>query len=85
MLVSWDYPNEKSLKDRIDKSGLHPLTSLTAVTRAEKSKLLEKGIVLCKELHENPQLLEEIGIDKSRHRKILDDCLELCTERQTNY
>jgi hypothetical protein len=80
MLVSWDYPNEKSLKDRIDKSGLHPLTSLTTLTGPEKSKLLEKGIVLCKELHENPQLLEEIGIDKSRHRKILDDCLELCKE-----
>ena len=80
MLVSWDYPNKKSLKDRIDKSGLHPLTSLTTLTRAEKSKLLEKNIVLCKELYENPQLLEEIGIDKSRHQKNLDDSQELCKE-----
>jgi hypothetical protein len=40
--------------------------------------LLDKGIVLCKELHENPALLEQIGIDKKRHEKILKDSEELC-------
>ena len=78
MLVSWDYPKQNSLKDRIDKSGLHPLTSLTTLTKAEKSKLLEKGIVLCKELHEKPALLEQIGVQKSRHKNILEDSRELC-------
>ena len=77
-LVSWDYPKNNSLKYRIDKAGLHPLTSLTTLTRAEKSKLLDKGIVLCKELHETPVLLEQIGISKERHKKILEDSEELC-------
>jgi hypothetical protein len=66
------------LKDRIDKSGLHPLTALTTITKAEKTKLLDKDIVLCKELHENPALLEQIGIDKKRHKKILEDAEALC-------
>ncbi|UQD57017.1 ATP cone domain-containing protein [Flavobacterium sp. K5-23] len=79
-LVSWGYPQDNSLKYRIDKSGLHPLTALTTITKAEKSKILEKGIVLCKELHKNPKILAEIGIDKSRHQNILDDSLELCKE-----
>ena len=78
LLTSWDYPNEDGLKERIDKSGLHPLTTLTTMTKAEKTKLLDKGIVLCKELHENPALLEQIGIDKKRHEKILKDSEELC-------
>jgi hypothetical protein len=77
-LVSWDYPKGKSLKDRIDKSGLHPLTSLTTLTRAEKSKLLGRDIVLCKELYENQFLLEIVGINKSRHKKILEDSQSLC-------
>jgi len=78
LLTSWDYPMGKGLKDRIDKSGLHPLTALTTITKAEKTKLLDKGIVLCKELHENPALLEQIGIDKKRHKKILEDSEALC-------
>lgn len=77
-LVSWDYPINNSLKYRIDKSGLHPLTALTTLTKGEKTKLLDEGIVLCKELHENPALLEKIGVPKSRHKNILEDSNELC-------
>jgi len=73
LLTSWDYPMGNGLKDRIDKSGLHPLTALTTMTKAEKTKLLDEGIVLCQELHENPALLKQIGIDKTRHKKILED------------
>ncbi|MGB5821964.1 MAG: ATP cone domain-containing protein [Saonia sp.] len=79
MLTSWDYPKGNGLKERIDKSGLHPLTSLTTLTKAEKSKLLDKGIVLCKDINENPSLLEQIGIAKQRQKKILEDSEELCT------
>jgi len=78
LLTSWDYPMGNGLKDRIDKLGLHPLTALTTLTKAEKTKLLDKDIVLCKELHENPALLEQIGVDKKRHKKILEDSEALC-------
>ena len=78
LLTSWDYPIGNGLKDRIDKSGLHPLTALTTLTKAEKTKLLDTGIVLCKELHENPYLLEQIEIPTSRHKNIIEDSQELC-------
>ena len=79
MLSSWDYPKGDGLRERIDRSGLHPLTSLTTLTKAEKSKLLEKDIVLCSEVADNPSLLEKVGIDKKRHKQILEDSEELCT------
>ena len=78
LLTSWDYPKGNGLKDRIDKSGLHPLTALTTLTKAEKTKLLDKGIVLCKELNEKPSLLTEMRISKERQKKILEDSEELC-------
>ena len=77
-LVSWDYPSGNGLKDRIDKSGLHPITALTTLTKAEKTKLLDEGIVLCKELHESSILLKKIGIDKTRFKKVLEDSEALC-------
>ena len=79
LLTSWDYPKGNGLKERIDRSGLHPLTSLTTLTKAEKSKLLDKGIVLCKDISENPSFLGQIGIAKQRQKKILEDSEELCT------
>ena len=78
LMTSWDYPINNGLKDRIDKLGLHPLTALTNLTKAEKTKLLDSGIVLCRELHDNPHLLEVIGIHKNRLKKILEDSEELC-------
>lgn len=77
-LTGWDYPPNNSLKYRIDKLGLYPLTSLMSLSKAEKTSLLKKNIVLCKEIHEKPILLEEVGISKIRQKKILTDCKILC-------
>ncbi|HEY9114729.1 MAG TPA: restriction endonuclease [Bacteroidales bacterium] len=70
-LVSWDYPSTKSLKYWIDKSGLHPLTTLTTLTKREKHLLLEQGIVLCNELEKNPELLMKVGISEKQINKVL--------------
>ena len=78
-LASWDYPKGNGLKERIDQSGLHPLTALTTLTKAEKSKLLEIGIVLCKEIHENPTVLNQIGVPKEKQKNILEDAAALCS------
>lgn len=78
LLTSWDYPQGNGLKDRIDKAGLHPLTALTSLTKSEKVQLLNKGIVLCKELVKNPGFLGQIGISNPRRKKILEDSKELC-------
>lgn len=83
MLVSWDYPPQNSLKVRIDKAGLYPLTALATLTKTEKRQLLDKGIVLCKEVYENPILLEQLGVNESRQKKILDDSLKLCSAFNT--
>jgi len=77
-LVGWNYPKQGSLKDRIDVSGLHPVTCLTTLTKFEKEKLLDKQVVLCKELCHRPTLLEEIGIHKQRKKRILKEAHDLC-------
>lgn len=77
-LTSWDYPVGNGLRERIDKSGLHPITALSTLTKYEKTQLLEKGVVICKELLQNPILLEQIGIAHVRMKIILEDLEELC-------
>lgn len=77
-LVGWDYPKNNGLKDWIDESGLHPITSLTTLTLAEKQQLLDKKIVLCQNLNTDATLLRSIGVAPPRLQKVIDECSALC-------
>jgi len=77
-LMGWDYPRNNGIRDWVDQLGLHPLTSLTTLTRAEKQQLLDKKLVLCKSLHLNPSLLSEIGVKEPRLQRVVNECVALC-------
>jgi len=49
-VTAWDYPQGEGLNELIDKSGLHPVTSLTSLSEQKKRDLIERGIVFCKDL-----------------------------------
>ena len=74
-LVSWDYPNGNSLRDMIDNAGLHPITSMQNITKREKQALIEKGIVLCREITE--QALIKAYIKPNKIKKVMQEAREL--------
>ena len=77
-LVSWDYPQNDGIKDRINRTGIHPVTCLTSLIRREKKVLIEQGKILCLDLYKEPGLLENLGIKGSRLRKVLTEAADLC-------
>jgi Holliday junction resolvase-like predicted endonuclease len=77
-LISWDTPKGKSIKERIDRSGLHPITSLTSISSTEKQALLDMDVVLCSELMKAPQLLGKIGVSKRRTNRVNEEVHQLC-------
>lgn len=78
LLLSWDYPIHGSLKDRIELSGLYPITCLNSLRKSEIDSLLERGVVMAKDLLENESLLEPLRISKYRYTNILSEVGELC-------
>jgi len=76
-VVSWDYPRGNSLKDWIDRSGYHPITSLASLRKKEKQFLLENGIVLCRQLKESFRLLDELRLSNTRMKRIKRETLDL--------
>lgn len=76
-LVSWDHPRHGSLRERIDASGLHPITCLSTLKRSEKERLLNNGVVLCTTLLKNASLLEAAGVQGNRVGRILAEAKEL--------
>ena len=76
-LFSWDYPLNNGIKDNIDTYGLYPVTVLTTLTIKEKHQLIDKDIILVKELYENKIVLEKMQITSDRIVKILNEVKEL--------
>ncbi len=77
-LLSWDYPKNDGLKNRIDRLGLYPITVSTLLTNKEKQFLLNRNIVLCRELVVNTYYLDHLGISEVRKEKILNEIKQLC-------
>ncbi len=77
-LLSWDYPQSSSLSKRIDEDHLYPVTCLTTLTATEKDKLLVMDIVLAREVIDNNEILEKIGLSPIRIKNVLKEVSELC-------
>lgn len=79
-LVGWDQPAGGSLRERIDQSGLHPLTCLAGLARAEKMRLLEQGLVLARDVLERPAALDALRLPAARRERLLREAAELCRD-----
>lgn len=77
-LLSWDYPPENGIKDRINRLGLYPITASNYLTAREKQFLLSRDVVLCKQLHKDLFFLDHLGISKTRQQKIFKEIEMLC-------
>jgi hypothetical protein len=77
-LLGWDYPAKRNLKDLIDTLGLYPITCLTTLSKTEKQHLLDRKIVLCKEICDNEQYLIQAGVQPTRIKAVLEESHQLC-------
>lgn len=72
-LLSWDYPEGNSIKNRVDFAGLYPLTCLTTLSKKEKNTLLDKGCILVKDLVKDDRVLDGLRLSKAKERKVLEE------------
>jgi ATP cone domain/Restriction endonuclease len=77
-LMSWDYPEKNSLRKKIDEEQLYPITCLTTLTISEKDKLMVLDIILAKEVLNNMEILEKVGLSPNRIKNVIKEASELC-------
>lgn len=77
-LLSWDFPKDNGIKDRIDNLGLYPITVSTLLSEREKQFLLSRDVVLCKQLIDDAFYLDHLGITDKRKERILNEIKLLC-------
>ncbi len=76
-MIGWNYPPVGNLHDMILESKLHPLTCLVSLNGREKKELLDKGVVLCKSILENPDILLTLGLNSSKSQKVIEEIQSL--------
>ena len=76
-LLGWAYPVRGNLRERVDNAGLYPLTCLTSLSKTDKRILLEKDIVLIRDIVNDPQTLNSLGVDGRKKSRILKNAQEM--------
>ena len=72
-LLGWNFPEHQGLKNQIDEMGLYPVTCLTSLTKSEKQALLNRNIVLCKDLLYQEKILQDAGVRNVRIKTVMSE------------
>lgn len=77
-MIGWNYPAEGNLHDLIERAKLHPFTCLATLSTTDKKHLLDKGVILCREISANPKMLLDIGMDDVKSKNVIQEVGEVC-------
>lgn len=77
-LISWDYPASGNLQELIERTGVHPVSCLTSISKAQKRLLMEEGVVLCRQVKHNPKKVAALGLSETATGKLYSEIDGLC-------
>lgn len=77
-LLGWNYPKNRSLQKLIEETRVYPITCLSTLTAKEKTNLLTKKMVLCKDLENDTDVLTEAGVASSKLATVVEESQALC-------
>lgn len=78
-MLSWNYPKNNNLHDRIQRAKIYPITVLSSLSSAQAMILLENKVILCKDIIADPSLLQSLHTNKEKTQAILSEARELIT------
>lgn len=65
-LLSWEYPSGNNLHDRIQRSGIYPVTVLQSLTQSQKQALIARGIITTSDIVGSPSVLKHLHLNARR-------------------
>lgn len=77
-LLSWAYPEKENLAHLIDRYAMQPITSLTSLSRKQQRFLIEKGVVLCKDVAQASGVLRQLHENEKKLGRIIEEAQTIC-------
>ena len=72
-LVGWNYPAKGNLHDIIENNGLHPITTMSSLSRDQKRDLIGRGVMVCIDIIGNPTVLDQVGVRGDAKERVLTE------------
>jgi len=79
-LLSWNYPVHNNLHDRIQATGLYPITVLQSLSASQKKLLLDRNVIVCSDIVARPHLLKPAHLSKQKTEAVLSEARQLSHE-----
>ncbi len=77
--IAWNYPGEGNLHDLVEDPQMYPVTILNSLSETEKKRLIEKDIVLCRDLLEKKdEAFQDVLINKENLERAKQDAEMIC-------
>ncbi len=83
-MLSWDYPRKDNLHDRIQRSGVYPITVLHTITPSQIATLLEYDVILCQDIVTKPHVLRHLHLPHAKMEALLTEARAICTKNSIN-
>lgn len=77
-LLGWDYPRTNNLHDRIQKSGVYPITVLQSLTPSQIETLIARNIIICREILSQPHILRHLHLSARKQEAVLQEVADIC-------
>lgn len=81
-MLSWDYPRNNNLHDRIQRAKIYPITVLQNLTTAQAATLIERGIIHCQELLDKQSVLRHLHLPLRKQQALLQEAENLIFQRK---
>ncbi len=70
-LLSWDYPRNNNLHDRIQRAKIYPITVLQGLTATQVSILIGNGIITCNDMLANQHYLRHLHLTTKKQESLI--------------
>ncbi len=80
-MLSWNYPRRNNLHDRIQRANIYPVTVLQSLSQKQAQVLINRGVILCGDIVEQPHVLRHLHISEQRTQKIQAEATALCNNK----
>lgn len=77
-MLSWDYPKNNNLHDRIQKLGVYPVSVLQSLSASQTETLINRGVILCKDITQNKHILRHLHLSKRKYEALINEVEEIC-------
>lgn len=77
-----NFPPQNTLQDVIRENSLDPITCLSSLKKGEKKMLIDSDILMVKELKRKPNLLRDIGLERTRIQRVIHEIDNIIKDNQ---